>query len=191
MGLDKTSGARNWCGIERRAAYRGLEMKRGFSFVELMIVVAVLGILAAIVLPEFQSHTVQAKEAAAGNNLHLLRAAIELYAAQHSDVPPGYPNNDMSALPNSVLFILQLTKSTNASGQAAEVGTQGYPLGPYLSKMPKNPFNEKTILLIIGNGESLPAEATGANGWIYKASKRDIRLDWPGTDRKGVRYFDY
>ncbi|RKY11715.1 MAG: hypothetical protein DRP65_03460, partial [Planctomycetota bacterium] len=50
-------------------------MKKAFSLVELLIVVAILGILAAIVVPEFQTYTQQAKEAAAKDNLRILRNA--------------------------------------------------------------------------------------------------------------------
>jgi general secretion pathway protein G len=166
-------------------------MKRGFSLVELMIVVAVLGILAAIVVPQFQSHTTEARGAAAKNNLHILRAAIELYAAQHNDVPPGYPGGEPSGSPDPAVFVSQLIKSTNESGHVAAIGTAGYPFGPYISEPAENPFNDKFILLMVGNSESLPAEATGGFGWIYKAATREIRLDWPGTDKEGVRYYDY
>jgi prepilin-type N-terminal cleavage/methylation domain-containing protein len=64
-------------------------MERAFSLVELMIVVAVLGILAAIVVPQFQRHSTQAKEAVAKDSLRLLRGAIELYTARHGGRPTG------------------------------------------------------------------------------------------------------
>ncbi len=70
--------------------------KYAFTLVEILIVVAILGILAAIVLPTFQDHVQQARESAAKDNLRILRNAIEVYAAQHNDVPPGYPNDDQS-----------------------------------------------------------------------------------------------
>jgi len=166
-------------------------MRRGFSLVELMIVVALIGILAAMVLPEFKGNTAEAKEVAAKNNLHILRAAIELYAAQHGGVPPGYPNGDTSCQPSAFHFILQLTKATNRSGQVAEPGTPGYPYGPYISEMPENPYNKSKTVQMIANSESLPPEATGTFGWIYKAATTEIKIDWPGIDSKGCRYYDY
>lgn len=166
-------------------------MKRGFSLVELIIVVAVLGILAAIVLPTFQGHVTAAKQAAAKNSLHLLRGTIELYAAQHNDVPPGYAGGDVSVPPNFMVFYDQLAKATNAQGQTAEPGTAGYDCGPYLKKLPENPFNRAKIPKMILNTETLPGEATGTYGWIYKAATKTIKLDWPGTDKEGIRYYDY
>jgi len=166
-------------------------MKKAFSFVELMIVIAVLGILAAIVLPEFQSYTTQAKGAAAKDDLRVLRGAIEFYAAQHRGVPPGYSNGDVTAVPSRMVFVWQLSRASNAAGQIAEPGTPGYNLGPYLETLPRNPFNDMMDITMIGNSENLPAEATGDLGWIYKAAAKTIRLDWPGTDTEGVRYYDY
>jgi prepilin-type N-terminal cleavage/methylation domain-containing protein len=166
-------------------------MKRAFSLVELLIVVAILGIIAAIVLPEFQAQTTQAKEAAAKDNLRILRNAIEIYAAQHSGTPPGYPNGNTAGLPIMIAFIMQLLRVTNAGHQMANPGTPGYPYGPYLSDFPKNPFNGLKNVMMIANDAQLPAEATGNSGWIYKPATKTVRLNWPGTDQQGVRYYDY
>ncbi|MBN2180906.1 MAG: prepilin-type N-terminal cleavage/methylation domain-containing protein, partial [Sedimentisphaerales bacterium] len=48
-------------------------MKKGFSVAELIIVVAILGIMAAVVVPQFQSQSTRAKNAVAKDNLRLLR----------------------------------------------------------------------------------------------------------------------
>ncbi len=151
-------------------------MKRAFSLTELLITVAVLGILAAVALPVFQSHTRQAREAAAKDNLRILRNAIELYAAQHNGIPPGYPANDPSRSPGSLPFTFQL------------IGN-----GKYISEYPKNPFNGYTAITFVGNDEDFPAGPSGSHlyGWIYKPATKKIRLDCLGTDSAGAPYFDY
>jgi len=151
-------------------------MKRGFSLVEVLIVVAILGILAAIAIPQFQSHSQQAKEAAAKDNLRILRQQIEFYAARHGGVPPGYPNNDPSMSPSNKPFWDQMIKNSN-----------------YLSKMPANPFSGKTVIKMVYNDEDFPAEplVTSLYGWIYQPSTKTVKLNWPGTDSDGVAYFDY
>ena len=167
------------------------KLSAGFTLVELMIVVAILGILAAIALPEFQGHIQKAKESAAKDNLRILRETIERYAAEHNGVPPGYPPGNLSA--PSVLYALYdlVLKSTNASGQVADIGTPGYPYGPYLPKVPQNPFNEKNNIVVIGNSTDFPTTSTKIYGWIYKPATKEIRLDYNGTDSEGVRYLEY
>ena len=148
--------------------------RRGLSVAELTIVVAVLGILAAIVVPQFQSYSTQAKKAVAKDGLRMLRSAIELYTAQHSGIPPGYENDDPSTVPTSTNFLNQLAANQD-----------------YLIKMPKNPFNNLRNIRMIGNGDSFPPAAIDGYGWVYQAATKTIRLNWPGVDSSGLRYFDY
>ena len=165
--------------------------KYAFTLVEILIVVALLGILAAIVLPTLQGHIQQARETAAKDNLHILRNTIELYAAQHRGVPPGYPNGNQDADPFVIAFVWQLTKATDSSHQTANPGTEGYPYGPYINKFPTNPLNDESSVTMILNSGEFPEEPTGTYGWIYKAATKTIKLDWPGTDSKGIDYYDY
>ena len=54
-------------------------MRRAFTLVEVLIVVAILGILGALVLPTFRGHIIEAKEAAAKDNIRIFRNAIEYF----------------------------------------------------------------------------------------------------------------
>jgi prepilin-type N-terminal cleavage/methylation domain-containing protein len=147
-------------------------MKKAFTLVEILIVVAILGILAAMTLPTLQGHITEAKEAAAKDTLRILRNAIGLYAAQHNGVPPGYPGNNTKIPPH--------------------MGAYASALRPkYLKTLPGNPFNGKATPLMIADGVPFPSEPTGQYGWVYQPQTKTIKLDWLGTDKDGVSYYDY
>jgi prepilin-type N-terminal cleavage/methylation domain-containing protein len=166
-------------------------MKRAFSLVELMMVVALLGILAAMAMPQFQSYTTNAKASTAKANLRVLRSAIELYTAHHAGIPPGYQDGNPLNVPSFTVMIDQLKKATTQQGAIAQLGTVGYDRGPYLKTSPENPFNSRNDAKMITNNQDFPQNATGQFGWIYHAESKTIRLDWPGTDKQGVPYYDY
>ena len=70
---------------------------RGFTLIELMIVVAIIGILAAIVIPKFADLIVKAKEGATKGNLGALRSAVsisygenEIYPVTLGDIVPKF-----------------------------------------------------------------------------------------------------
>jgi len=164
-------------------------IKRAFTLVEVLIVVAILGILAAIVIPHFQSQSQDAKEAAAKDNLRILRNAIEIYSSQHNDTPPGYDiNGNITA---SFYFEAQLTAYTNSQGLASETKSENFRYGPYLSDLPVNPFNQKSYFWIFDDATPLPDNASGSFGWIYKPATRTVKLDAAGTDSEGTPYYDY
>jgi len=145
----------------------------GFSFVEILIVVAIIGILAAIAIPEILDRSQQAKETAAKENLQIIRQAIECYAAKNGGIAPGYSFNNPKAPVNEAEFYLKMIKSGR------------------LTARPENPFNNLITIKMIENDESLPATATGQYGWIYKTETKTFKIDWPGKDSQGVPYYDY
>ena len=164
---------------------------KGFTLVEILIVVVLLGVLAAIVIPAIAGSGMEARCSAVTCDLALLRRFILIYKAQHLEVPPGYPDGNTAAAPTEQAFIDQATLSSNAAGQTAAVGTAGFERGPYMQHIPVNPLNKKSTVQMLGDGEDFPADADDSHGWIYQAATGDIRADSSGTDRSGNRYYDY
>ncbi len=64
-----------------------LRSAKGFTLIELMIVVTIIGILATISQPMFRNAVVQAREAALRENLYVLRDALDKYFADNDKYP--------------------------------------------------------------------------------------------------------
>ena len=172
----------------RNPLYVIQNMKNAFTLVEVLIMVAILGILAAIVLPRLQEHITEARESAAKDTLRILRSAIEVYAAQHDGTPPGCYNDTVLI---ADMFYPQLTAYTDVKGKFMMSKSENYPYGPYLRQFPENPFNNNSTATILQDDEDFPETPQGSSGWFYKPTAKQIRLDWPGTDKEGARYYDY
>lgn len=152
----------------------------GFTLVEILIVVVILGILGTLVIPQFSNASHQARENTLKDDLRYLRTQIQVYKAQHRDKAPG-SNGD---------FVQQLTRYTNDDGDTNAAATSAYRFGPYLSKMPKNPLNEKDTIELVASGD-LKAAADGSHGWIYNPNTGEIIADLTGKDSNDQDYSSY
>lgn len=168
-----------------------MKRARGFTLVEILIVVVLLGVLAAIVIPAVGNSATSARETTLSMDLSLLRRFIPVYTSQHGEVPPGYPGGDLSAMPTEDAFVAQATLSSDSGGQTAARGTPGFRLGPYLSNIPVNPFNKLDTVEVLGDDADFPATADNAHGWIYKPASGEIRPGNAGTDDGGTAYYAY
>lgn len=168
-----------------------MRQARAFTLVEILIVVVLLGVLAAIVIPTVSHSTTLTRETGLASDVGLLRRFVLIYKSQHLEVSPGYPNGDTTATPTGVVFVAQATLSSNAAGQTAARGTPGYNYGPYLSRIPTNPLNDLDTVQIVPNGQAFPAAADGSHGWIFKPETGEIRPDNTGTRDNGTAYYDY
>ena len=129
------------CGTKgRRTKGRGT---KAFTLVEVLIVVIVLGILAAIVVPQFSTASGDANLSSLTTNLQTIRSQIELYRLQHNDT-----------YPTLAAFVAQMTAGTNVSGAA------GTDFGPYLLAIPPNPFSGVNTV----TNTATPAATLG---WFY------------------------
>ncbi len=164
---------------------------KAFTLVEILIVVVLLGVLAAIVIPAVANCGSSARETTLAANLNLLRRFVLVYTSQHLEVAPGYANGDTSAGATDAAFRDQALLSSNMQGQTAARGTAGFNCGPYLSKIPANPFNKLDTIQMLGPGEAFPASADDSHGWICQPQSGEIRPDNTGRDMFGKAYYDY
>ena len=67
---------------------RNTNVRSAFTLIEILIVVVILGILAAIVVPQFTNAADDANDASVRSQLQTLRSQIELYRAQNPTVNP-------------------------------------------------------------------------------------------------------
>ncbi|MBN2182411.1 MAG: prepilin-type N-terminal cleavage/methylation domain-containing protein [Sedimentisphaerales bacterium] len=164
---------------------------RAFTLIEILVVVVLLGILAATVIAMASNSAISAKESALATDLQLLRRFVLIYKCHHLEVGPGYPNGQTSAAPTEQAFIDQATLSSNEAGQTAAIGTAGFERGPYMQKIPANPLNGLNSVQILGDGDDFPATADDSHGWICKPATSEIRADSTGSDDNGKSYYDY
>jgi general secretion pathway protein G len=133
-----------------------MRFSSGFISVKISIMVVILGVLAAIVVPQFAEATGENKEARLLQDVQSVRSQIELYKLQHAGKLPGA---------GVASVVAALTGMTDIVGDAADAPGPGV-YGPYLEKIPANPFVPAGI-----DGQSIEEGTTNAaggqdNGWF-------------------------
>ena len=136
----------------------------GFTLLEVLAVVVILGVFAAMVVPQLTSAASETREGSAKMNLHRLRTQLELYAQQHNGAYPQLED-----------FEAQMTLSSDADGLTAPLGTSGYPLGPYIREVPANP---QTGTADISDG------AVGTSAWYYDQATGGFRANDSAESRE-------
>jgi general secretion pathway protein G len=139
----------------------------GFTLVEILIVVIILGILAAIVIPQFTNASNDARNNSIASTLQTLRGQIELYKIQHADTPPAF-----TSMWTNMLNASNTTGATTAGGTTA-----AYPLGPYVQAAPVNPANGQS---------ALGAAAATTVGWVYSINGSQYTIQAVDTTGSAV-----
>jgi len=165
--------------------------KKGFTLIEVILVVTILGILAALVLPTFSDHATNARESAAKSNLMTIRSQIELYKLQHNGIPPGYVNGAAASVDVLKLQFVG-TSAVNGAASSGTVPSAPFLYGPYLKKIPQNPFNNLSTIAYVAQATAFSAAVNGtSSGWLYKKETGEFGINWTGTDSEGVAYYSY
>lgn len=153
----------------------------GFTLVELLIVVIILAILAAIVVPQFSAATDDAKLSALDTNLANVRAAIDLYYQQHGEYPGDLTSIGLAcaagpsgttgtgAADSSDAFLDQLALFSNEASEACNKGDADFKYGPYLKKrgLAANPFTGVSTITMSTAGTLGMVSVVTNGGWKY------------------------
>ncbi len=141
---------------------------RGFTLVELLIVVIILGILAAVVIPQFTDASTDTKVSSLAENLSIIRKQLDVYKNHHNG---AYPAN----------FSDGMTKKTDPDGTVNATGKYG----PYLQRVPTNPFT------VGGTGNDVTNTAAAANkAWYYDSTTGEFKAN-DGGSTNGVAHDTY
>jgi general secretion pathway protein G len=135
--------------------------KGGFTLVEILIVVVILGVLAAVVVPQFSTASSDTNLTNLRGNIQTIRGLIQLFKIQHNDLLPG-----------------QLTRGgdvTEARFISAMTNDPTY--GMYVRTMPLNPLIATAVatsITCVNNAAAVPAGNEGT-GWWFNAATGDFR----------------
>ncbi len=157
-----------------------MQVKRGFTLVEILIVVVILGILAAIVIPQFTQASTEAKENSLCSDLQSLRSQIQLYRCQHNDNPPTFAD-----FADQMLYCTDIDGATAATPSKVRDPNADIEYGPYLERIPANPFTDSTAIVTLTT-EGAPASGSGTNGWQYNETTGEIWSDDDESTADGV-----
>jgi general secretion pathway protein G len=163
-----------------RHAERRVVRRRGFTLIEVLVVLAILGVLAAAARPLLELAALRHKEAALREGLRQIRGAIDAYeravatgAVQRpADAPPG-----LAVYPASLTLLVEGVPTT---------ADRDAPQRRFLRRLPRDPFADATL--------------AAADTWATRASDStpdaprsgrdvfDIASRHPGTALDGTRY---
>jgi len=141
----------------------------GFTLVEILVVVVILGILASVVIIKLTQANTDTKETRLHQELQTMRSQIELYKVNHNDNLPGA---------GTATFAQAMASQTNINGA---VGTD---YGPYIERIPTNPFNGLDTVDVSGTGTL----GDDSHGWDFNLTTGAFQADDSGTCADGTAH---
>lgn len=129
--------------------FRTMKEKReaGFTLIELLIVMALLGVLVAVMLPKYQDLTPEAKLLASEQNLQTIRSALLIYAAK---------NQATGGIPDSLGDLLDY-----------------FPRRKVPTEKISNTSNNRTVTV----ADDASVTSSNGGGWVYNATTGSVFVD--------------
>jgi len=121
--------------------------QHGFTLIEIMVVVVILGILAAAVVPKIMSRPEQARIEKAKHDITSLESALNIYKLDNYQ----YPSTDQG--------LEALEKKPSGSPQP-----RNYKAGGYIKKLNKDPWGQEYLYLYPGTHSELDLFSLGPDG---------------------------
>ncbi len=144
--------------------------EHGFTLIELMIVVAIIGILAALALPKFASLVEKSREAATKGNLNSMTSAVSIYYGDNEGVYPTWLITSANYSFSKYLENIPPVKATQSGiGNGITEGPSG-----------------TSVLHTTDEGIT----ATGT-GWRYNSLNGHVFVNSSATDSKATAYSTY
>lgn len=137
-------------------------MRKGFSLIELVVVVLIVGILAAVAAPRMFNVSGDARENALLHSLGVVRDAIELHKATTGALP----------------------------GEAGTEADLKADLAPFLREFPENPLKDSATVAIKTDGTPFTGTLNGGIGWRYDTVSGQLIANSNGTSSSGKRYWE-
>jgi len=128
--------------MQERSNLKQQRSKGGFTLVEIMLVIVIIGILAAVAAPKLTGNTKKAMIAKAKAEMKGMKLAIELYEIDNGAFPPS-------------LEALMTSPGTAVNWN-----------GPYMDKIPQDPWGKPYIYSASGNNISLKCAGPLGEGEI-------------------------